>query len=77
MFSFTIQVNLNESISGPLQGLKIRGARSIMVGIICPLGRDRVNCLAKILRMIVCRIVHLSTQIYINCSVSSQEEQPV
>ena len=33
--------------SGPSQGLKIRGACSTVVGIICPPGWDRVNCLAK------------------------------
>ena len=33
--------------TGPSQGLKIRGAHSNAVGIICPFGRDRVNCLAK------------------------------
>ena len=33
--------------TGPLQGLKIGVACSTVVGIICPLGWDRVNCLAK------------------------------
>ena len=33
--------------TGPSQGLKIRGAGSTVVGIICPPGWDRVNCLAK------------------------------
>jgi hypothetical protein len=35
--------------AGPSQGLKIRGggARSTVVGIICPPGWDTVNCLAK------------------------------
>ena len=31
----------------PSQGLKIRGARNTLVGIICPHGWDRANCSAK------------------------------
>ena len=36
-----------KKVAGSSQGLKIRGARSTVVGIICPPGWDKVNCLAK------------------------------
>ena len=40
---------MDRGLAGPSKGLKMRGggARSTMVGIICLLGWDRVNCLAK------------------------------
>ena len=35
-------------VPGPSEGLKIRGCQYYLVGIICPLGWDRVNWSAKI-----------------------------